>query len=58
VSGWSVYATTDNVDEAIAAIAGFGSCPWLVWLAFNAPHGPVHAPPSGLHSYSRYEPMK
>ena len=52
VNGWSVYATTDNVDEAIAAIAGFGSDPWLVWLAFNAPHRPRHAPPSGLHGYS------
>ena len=50
VEGHTVYATTDNVDEAIAAIDGFGASPWFVWLAFNAPHTPFHAPPAGLHT--------
>jgi len=50
VDGYDVYATTDTVDEAIAAIDSFGANPWLVWLAFNAPHTPFHAPPSGLHT--------
>ncbi len=24
--------------------------PWLAWVAYSAPHGPIHAPPSELHS--------
>lgn len=48
--GYAVYATTDNADEAIASIAGFGANPWFVWLAFNAGHTPFHAPPAGLHT--------
>jgi len=51
VQGRSVYATTDNVDDAIAVINEFGSEPWFVWLAFNAPHTPFHAPPQELHSF-------
>ena len=50
VEGHTLYATTDTVDEAIAAIDGFGTSPWFVWLAFNAPHTPFHAPPAGLHT--------
>lgn len=26
------------------------SNPWFLWLAYNAPHTPFHAPPSGMHS--------
>lgn len=47
-----VYATTDTVDDAIARIAAFGDEPWLVWVAFNAAHVPLHAPPSALHSFA------
>lgn len=43
----TVYATTDTVDEAIAWIASAPE-PWLCYLAFNAPHGPFHAPPNNL----------
>ncbi len=25
---------------------------WFLWLAFNAPHTPVHRPPNDLHSYT------
>lgn len=24
--------------------------PWLAWVAYSAPHAPIHMPPSGLHS--------
>jgi arylsulfatase B len=26
------------------------SKPWFMWLAYNAPHTPFHAPPSNMHS--------
>ncbi len=44
------YATTENVDDAIAEITGFGEDEWFVWLAFNAPHTPFHAPTPILHT--------
>ena len=50
-TGYTTYATTDNVDEAISFIASSGANPWFLWLAFNAPHTPFHAPtPATLHS--------
>lgn len=45
---YSVYATDDNSAEAIAKIAEFGEDPWIVYLAFNAPHGPFHVPTGPL----------
>jgi arylsulfatase A-like enzyme len=47
----TTYATTDQVDDALALIASFGSAPWFLWLAFSAPHSPYHAPPAALHTY-------
>lgn len=44
----SVYATDDNSAEAIAKIAEFGEDPWLVYLAFSAPHAPFHVPTGPL----------
>ena len=44
------YATTDTADDAITWI-GAQTGPWFVWLSFNAPHRPLHAPPAQLHSY-------
>jgi len=44
------YATTVNVDDAIDWIQA-QDAPWVVWLAFNAPHTPMHLPPADLHSY-------
>lgn len=41
------YATTDTVDEAIAFFAEVDG-PRFLWLAFNAPHSPLHRPPAGL----------
>jgi len=45
------YATSENVDDALAWITAQGSGPWFCWLAFNAVHTPLHEPPTALHSY-------
>jgi len=42
------YATTDLVNDAIAWIQARGSAPWFAWVAFNAPHSPLHKPPAAL----------
>jgi arylsulfatase A-like enzyme len=44
------YATSREVDDALELVAAFGDAPWFLWLAFNAPHSPYHAPPAALHS--------
>lgn len=44
------YATTENVDDAIDWL-NVQEGPWFLWLAFNAPHTPLHLPPDGLHSH-------
>ncbi len=47
----AAYATTQNVDDTIEWLAAQNpETPWLVWLAFNAPHIPFHLPPPELHS--------
>lgn len=47
------YATTENVDNAITWVKTISpSNPFFLWLAFNAPHDPLHLPPSNLHSYN------
>jgi arylsulfatase A-like enzyme len=43
----SEYATTDTTDEAILR-AKLMQPPWLLYVAFNAPHWPVHVPPDEL----------
>lgn len=45
------YATTDVVDDARAWIQARQSEPWFAWIAFNAPHAPLHKPPNALHHY-------
>ena len=45
-----VYATTDAVDDALAAIGAMNE-PWFVYLCFNAAHQPYQAPPAELHSF-------
>ncbi len=45
------YATSDQVDDALSLINGWGGDPWFLWLAFHAPHGPFHKPPASLHTY-------
>ena len=46
----TTYATTDQVNEAIAAIdrATAEAKPYYLEVAFNAPHGPFHRPPLEL----------
>lgn len=44
------YTTTVLTDHAIQWI-GSQSLPWFLWLAYNAPHTPFHAPPADLHNY-------
>lgn len=43
------YITTELTDDAIGWIDDQKS-PWFMWLAYTAPHDPLHAPPSGTHS--------
>jgi len=45
----NVYHTTAVTDLAINWIDN-QSKPWLLWLAFAAPHSPFHLPPSDLHN--------
>ena len=48
----TTYATTQNVDDAIAFLDGRDKDqPFVLWMAFNAPHSPYHLPPAELHSY-------
>lgn len=44
------YVTTAMTDDAIAWIAAQGGRPWFLWLAYVAPHLPLHVPPQELHS--------
>lgn len=46
----SVYSTTQFTNDAIDWIAEQDG-QWFSWLAYTAPHTPLHAPPSALHSY-------
>ncbi len=47
------YSTTQITDDAIAYYKSLASGqPYLLWVAYNAPHTPMHLPPSSLHSYS------
>jgi len=47
-AGYTNYATTDIVDDARAWILARGAQPWFAWVAFNAPHTPLHIPPASL----------
>lgn len=49
----TTYATTENVNNAVTWLkAQNPSQPFFLWLAFNAPHEPLHLPPANLHSYT------
>jgi arylsulfatase A-like enzyme len=43
------YATTETVDDALRWLNQQDE-PWLLWMAFNAPHKPFHLPPKPLHT--------
>lgn len=45
----SEYITTELTDLAIEWIAQQQQ-PWFCWLAYNAPHTPLHLPPLDMHS--------
>ena len=45
------YATVEVVDDALEWLSGRGTEPWMMWLSFNAPHRPLHAPPDDLHNF-------
>ncbi len=47
----TVYATTDQVDDALGRVAAMPE-PWFLWLGFSAAHTPLHAPPAHLHTYA------
>jgi len=48
--GWTTtYATTDTTDDAIGRMEAMSE-PWMMWVAYNAPHLPVHVPPAALHT--------
>ncbi len=49
VSTRTVYATTDEVDDALAWLADAPE-PWFAMVAFHAPHTPLHHPPDALLS--------
>ncbi len=42
------YLTTDTTDDARARIAAMRE-PWHLWVAYNAPHPPLHIAPPALH---------
>ncbi len=45
------YATVESTDAALARMDELDE-PWVIWLAYNAPHEPLHVPPAYLHSYA------
>ncbi|MEM7218201.1 MAG: YHYH protein [Pseudomonadota bacterium] len=47
----TTYNTTHLTDLAIEWVND-QTQPWFVWLAYAAPHGPLHLPPSDLHDRS------
>jgi arylsulfatase A-like enzyme len=46
------YATTELTNDAINWVQNQKGNPFFLWLAYNAPHTPLHLPPSALHSYN------
>lgn len=46
-----IYHTTLVTDLAIEWI-GQQTSPWFAWVAYQAPHTPLHLPPSNLHNRS------
>lgn len=46
------YTTTQITNSAKEWIADQTS-PWLCWVAYNAPHIPLHLPPKGMHTQKK-----
>jgi len=53
----SEYATTKFTDLAIDWV-GQQDKPWFMWLAYNAPHTPFHAPPVEMHTQGNLVPYE
>lgn len=54
----AVYATTDNVDDALSWIGAQAPAQsWLCYLAFHAAHVPLQAPPQALHDRALVYPV-
>jgi arylsulfatase B len=52
------YATTVTVDDALASMEAMPE-PWLLYVAFHAPHAPLHKPPKPLlHRQLGEDPAK
>jgi len=53
IENYSIYATTDHVNDAINWIQQQYStdAPWVLALTLTAPHDPFHLPPLELHDY-------
>ena len=47
-ANYTNYATTDLVNDATAWVSARGTNAWFAWVAFNAPHTPLHLPPTNL----------
>lgn len=43
------YVTSELTDQAIDWVS-MQTQPWFLWLSYNAPHTPFHAPPASLHA--------
>jgi len=50
------YATTDTVDDALDRVTQMPE-PWLLYVAFNAPHTPLGQPPPELHTQTDLTPQ-
>jgi arylsulfatase A-like enzyme len=50
----TTYSTTEQANDAISFIQAQGTNLWFIWLAFNAPHGPIHKPPANLLTAAAY----
>ena len=49
------YVTTQQVDDAIEWVNNGDTEPFVCWVAFNAPHFPLHRPPAALYDTSLYQ---
>jgi arylsulfatase A-like enzyme len=45
------YATIDTTNDAILQLESLPE-PWFLYVAYHAPHPPIHAPPNRLHHFS------
>ena len=52
------YLTDDFSDEAVAFVERNRDCPFFLFLAYNAPHGPLEATPKYLNRFSHIDEPK